>query len=117
MKSADLLRVFGKKYSVEILAAAGEPRTAQELSDAVEIPPATCYRRLEELHDHGLLEARQTNRADDNRSITVYQRNTDIVRITFEQSLSVTLEEHQTAKGKIEELYQKLSGRFPPDLD
>lgn len=113
MDPAERLRVFGKKYSIEILAAIDEPRTAQEVSDELDIPIATCYRRVQELEEHGLLEVHGTKRTAENRPITVYHRNTDTVRITFENSLSVALAEQHTATGKLESVWRQLSDRFP----
>ena len=52
----EIIEVLGNKYNPEILDAAGEPKSAQELSDQLGVPIATCYRRINELEDTELLE-------------------------------------------------------------
>jgi DNA-binding PadR family transcriptional regulator len=49
------IRPLGKKYSAEILTATTEPCSARELSEELDIPIATSYRRIEELLNAGLL--------------------------------------------------------------
>ncbi|ELY34960.1 hypothetical protein C497_14512 [Halalkalicoccus jeotgali B3] len=49
MYSVDVLLALGNEYNAEILGATDEPRSAQALSDELDIPIATCYRRLEQL--------------------------------------------------------------------
>ena len=51
-----MLRVLGNEYNPQILSFAHEPRSAQELSDELDVPIATCYRRIEELQEADLLE-------------------------------------------------------------
>ncbi|KTG07814.1 hypothetical protein AUR64_01940 [Haloprofundus marisrubri] len=55
--SAALLDVLGDECSRAILAAAGrESMTAKELTNSCDVSPATVYRRINTLLDHGLLE-------------------------------------------------------------
>ena len=56
MDPASVLRVLGNKYNAEILQATHTPKSAQELSEELDIPIATAYRRIEELEDEDLLE-------------------------------------------------------------
>jgi predicted transcriptional regulator len=52
-----LLDVLGDECSRAILAAAGrESMTAKELTNSCDVSPATVYRRINTLLDHGLLE-------------------------------------------------------------
>ncbi|MFB6153611.1 MAG: ArsR family transcriptional regulator, partial [Halodesulfurarchaeum sp.] len=41
MDPAEVLRVLGNKYNAEILQATNTPKSAQELSDELDIPIAT----------------------------------------------------------------------------
>ena len=93
MSSVDLLQTLGNKYSAEILDATDEPRSAQELSDELEIPIATCYRRIDELTEYDLLELHDNILSDDRRRIKVYRRNVESVRIDFGEELDVNIEE------------------------
>jgi len=80
----ELIEALGERYSIEILGAADEPISASELSDSLEIPPATCYRRVKHLASVGLLEE-----CDKARRATLYRRTSDLIGIQFGQNPSV----------------------------
>jgi len=109
MASAEILQTLGNKYSAEILDATEEPASAQELSDELGIPIATCYRRIDELTEHGLLELHDNILSDDRRRIKVYRRNVDEVRVDFEDELSVHVEERTEVTNKLDEAWRTLS--------
>lgn len=109
MSSVDLLQTLGNKYSAEILDATDEPRSAQELSEELGIPIATCYRRIDELTEHNLLELHDNILSDDRRRIKVYRRNVDAVRIEFEEALTVDIEERSEVTNTLDEAWQTLS--------
>ncbi|WP_226011981.1 ArsR/SmtB family transcription factor [Halomicrobium salinisoli] len=109
MASAEILQTLGNKYSAEILDATEEPASAQELSDELGIPIATCYRRIDELTEHGLLELHDNILSDDRRRIKVYRRNVDEVRVDFEDELSVHIEERTEVTNKLDEAWRTLS--------
>lgn len=71
-----------------ILGATGKPMSATQLSDSLEIPIATCYRRVSELAAVGLLEAVPPDE-DDTSKATQYRRTTDMVGIRFAQTPSL----------------------------
>lgn len=72
-----LLGALGGKYAARILGAAGEPTSAQELSEALDVPIATCYRRIEELEDADLLVCEGEKTSDRGRRTKVYRRTID----------------------------------------
>ena len=109
MASADILQTLGNKYSAEILDATDEPQSAQELSDELGIPIATCYRRIDELTEHDLLELHDNVLSDDRRRIKVYRRNVDTLHIDFEESLTVDTEERSEVTNKLDEAWRTLS--------
>jgi len=109
MASVDLLQTLGNKYSAEILEATDEPRSAQELSDELEIPIATCYRRIDELTEHDLLELHDNILSDDRRRIKVYRRNVEEIRVDFEEALSLTVEDRSEVTNKLDEAWRTLS--------
>ncbi|MDS0261587.1 helix-turn-helix domain-containing protein [Haloarcula sp. S1CR25-12] len=111
MASAELLQTLGNKYSAEILDATDEPISAQDLSDELEIPIATCYRRIDELTEHDLLELHDNILSDDRRRIKVYRRNVDEVRVDFDEGLSVQVEERSEVTNKLDEAWRTLSDR------
>lgn len=76
------VRVLGREYSIDILGATEEPRSAANLSDSLGIPIATCYRRIDELAAVGLLEEVATD-GDDAPRATQYRRTTDAMYVEF----------------------------------
>lgn len=109
MSSVDLLQTLGNKYSAEILDATDEPRSAQELSEELGIPIATCYRRIDELTEHDLLELHDNILSDDRRRIKVYRRNVDNVSINFDEELTVNIEERTEVTNTLDEAWRTLS--------
>lgn len=109
MSSVDLLQTLGNKYSAEILDATDEPRSAQELSEELGIPIATCYRRIDELTEHDLLELHDNILSDDRRRIKVYRRNVDAVRVEFDEALTVDIEERSEVTNTLDEAWKTLS--------
>jgi predicted transcriptional regulator len=82
-ESRVVLDALGGRYSVEIVAAADTPVSAQELSDRMDIPIATCYRRIEELVDAGLLRREGRELSDQGRRTNVYRRTVDELAVDF----------------------------------
>ena len=74
--------MLGREYSIDILGATEEPRSAANLSDSLGIPIATCYRRVNELAAVGLLEEVPTE-GDDAPRATQYRRTTDAMYVEF----------------------------------
>jgi predicted ArsR family transcriptional regulator len=109
MPSVDILETLGNKYSAEILDATDEPASAQELSDELGIPIATCYRRIDELTEHGLLELHDNILSDDRRRIKVYRRSVEEVRVDFDDGLSVNAEDRSEVTNKLDEAWRTLS--------
>ncbi|WP_226481577.1 winged helix-turn-helix domain-containing protein [Natrinema amylolyticum] len=81
--SAAVLSALGNKYSAEILCAAGTPKSAQALSKDIEIPIATCYRRIEELVNAGLLTCEGRQLSEEGRRTNIYRRTLDEIEIDF----------------------------------
>lgn len=81
--SQAVLSALGNKYSAEILCAAGTPKSAQALSRDMEIPIATCYRRIEELVEAGLLECEGRQLSEEGRRTNIYRRTLDEIEVDF----------------------------------
>jgi len=78
------LAALGEKYSAAILHAAAEPHSAREFSELLDVPIATCYRRIEALEAAGLLTTAGTELSDRGRRTTVYRRTVDELAVSFE---------------------------------
>lgn len=76
------VQILGREYSMEILGATGKPTSVTHLSESLDIPIATCYRRVGELATVGLLEEITAGENGTYRA-TRYQRTTDAVGIRF----------------------------------
>ena len=110
MASVDVLHVLGNEYNPSILQATNEPRSAQDLSDELDIPIATCYRRIDELTEAELLELHDRPLSDERRRVNVYRRNIDGVQVEFEGSeCSVSIEKRSDIKNKLDDVWRTLS--------
>jgi len=105
----EIIEVLGNKYNPEILDAAGEPKSAQELSDQLGVPIATCYRRINELEDTELLELHDRPLSDEHRRIKVYRRCVDGVSVTFRDGLTVELEERSEVKNRLDDVWRTVT--------
>ncbi|WP_255190970.1 winged helix-turn-helix domain-containing protein [Natronobeatus ordinarius] len=102
--SRAVLSALGNKYSAEILCAAGTPKSAQALSEDIEIPIATCYRRIEELVDAGLLECEGRQLSEEGRRTNIYRRTVDELEIDFGDEQPRLAHKRRTeAKNRLEE--------------
>lgn len=72
-----VLGALGGKYAARILAAADRPLSAQTLSETLDVPIATCYRRIDDLEEAGLLVCEGRETSDRGRRTKVYRRTID----------------------------------------
>jgi predicted transcriptional regulator len=108
MSPQDVLGALGKEYSAEILEATGTPASAQQLSEDLDIPIATCYRRVNELSEAGLLTLHDQPLTDEHRRTNVYRRTVDEVTLSFGDGLSVDVTERSVVKSKLDDVWQNL---------
>jgi len=109
MEPATALRVLGNKYNAEILQATYEPKSAQELSEELDIPIATSYRRIEELRDHDLLELEGQEFSDEGRRTKVYRRKIDEIAIEFGRNdFDIDLKRRTEAKNNLVDVWSDL---------
>lgn len=111
MDPNEVLGCLGQKYSPAILRSAHEPKSAQELSDELDIPVTTSYRRVELLAEHGLLEDEESQViGDGGQTKTLYQRNVDEIVIQFEaDELEVSSSERNAASQRLSSVWNDLS--------
>ena len=109
MEAVELLRVLGNKYNAEILRATSDPKSAQELSDELEIPIATSYRRIEELTEADLLELSGREFSDEGRRTKVYRRNVDALEVSFEETnIDVGIDERPEVENSLADVWRDL---------
>ncbi len=110
MTSIEVLRALGKEYNPEILRSADEPMSAKEFSEHLDVPIATCYRRIEELTEAGLLEHHDRVLIDGQRRTSVYRREVDLIEISFDGTdIDVDLETRATVQNKLDNVWRQLS--------
>ncbi|TQQ80469.1 ArsR/SmtB family transcription factor [Halonotius roseus] len=109
MASEELIEVLGNKYNTDILSATTEPKSAQDLSDELDVPIATCYRRIDELTDADLLTLHDRPLSDEHRRIKVYRRNVDKVEVNFDGGVSVDIAERSAVKNKLDDVWRTMS--------
>ncbi len=115
MDPTELLSSLGKKYSPDILRSATEPKSAQELSDELDIPMTTSYRRVETLTELGLLEDDEdsTEFGQTGQSQTLYRRNIEEIVIRFEDdTITVEPKEREVAEQRLTSVWDDLSRGF-----
>ena len=106
----ETLHALGNEYNPEILRTASEPLTVNELSEMLDIPIATCYRRIEELVEADLLEQHDRVLTDARRRASAYRRDVDAVHVEFEgETISIDIEEYTELKSTIDEAWRGLS--------
>ena len=109
MAGDDLITVLGNKYNTDILTAAGEAKSAQDLSEQLDVPIATCYRRINELEEADLLELHDRPLSDERRRVKVYRRKVDGVEVDFRDGLTVEIEERSAVKNRLDDVWRDLS--------
>lgn len=110
MAESDVLHVLGNEYNPEILQATHEPRSAQQLSDELDVPIATCYRRIEELTDTNLIELHDRPLSEEHRRVKVYRRCIDAVHLHFnEDDYSIEVVERTEIKSKLDDVWRSLA--------
>ncbi|ELY94814.1 hypothetical protein C482_17103 [Natrialba chahannaoensis JCM 10990] len=104
VNSTAVLSALGSKYSAEILCAAGTPKSAQALSEDIEIPIATCYRRIEELVDAGLLTCEGRQLSEEGRRTNIYRRTVDELEVDFcDEQPSFSQKRRTEAKNRLQD--------------
>ena len=102
--AASVLTALGNKYSAEILCAARTPTSVQQLSDELDVPIATCYRRIEELEEVGLLQCEGRQLSNEGRRTNVYRRTLDEFAIEFTgENPELSTEDRSAAKNEIQQ--------------
>lgn len=109
MSGDDLIEVLGNKYNTDILTATAEAKSAQDLSDELDVPIATCYRRINELEDADLLELHDRPLSDEHRRVKVYRRKVDGVDVNFRDGLTIEIEERSAVKNRLDDVWRNLS--------
>ncbi|ESS12376.1 MAG: putative transcriptional regulator [uncultured archaeon A07HR60] len=107
MVDTDLIEVLGTEYNVAILVATEEPKSAKQLSTELDVPIATCYRRIDQLEEAGLLELHDRPLSDERRRVKVYRRAVENVEIDFNGALNISVDERTAAQTELDTARQR----------
>ena len=109
MDVEEVLQVLGNKYNAEILSATRRAKSVQELSEELDIPIATSYRRVDELTEIDLLELSGRELSEEGRRTNVYRRTVDKVRVEFDgEEAKITVEERSKIENNLVEVWTHL---------
>ena len=109
MDVEEVLQVLGNKYNAEILSATRRAKSVQELSEELDIPIATSYRRVDELTEIDLLELSGRELSEEGRRTNVYRRTVDKVRVEFDGvEAEITVEERSKIENNLVEVWTHL---------
>lgn len=96
-------------YSIEIIEATGKPKSAAELSEELDAPIATVYRRIEDLVDSDLLTQDGSRLSDDGRREKVYRRTIDGFSLEFRMGeMVVETNAHSEARASLAETWDAM---------
>jgi predicted transcriptional regulator len=74
------------------------------LSEAIEVPIATCYRRIEDLEEAGLLRCEGRQLSEEGRRTNVYRRTVDTMTFDFtDQTPTVEYKKRSEAKNQLQD--------------
>ncbi len=80
-------RLLTEEYTAKILMATmGRPKSAFELSDALGIPIAACYRKIRVLEDAGLIHCSERRLTQAGKRISMYKSMVRNANISFERN-------------------------------
>lgn len=86
-------------YSIRILSATGEEgKTVRELSRELDVPIATCYRRVKELVSASLLRNEEKRLTKEGKRANVLRANVSSIEISFkfeDQKLMIAIESNE----------------------
>ncbi len=80
-------RLLTEEYTSKILMATmGRPRSAFDLSDALGIPIAACYRKIRVLEEAGLIYCSERRLTQSGKRTSMYKSMVRNANITFERN-------------------------------
>ncbi|MFP4633171.1 MAG: helix-turn-helix domain-containing protein [Halobacteriota archaeon] len=105
-----VVEVLGDSYSLSILSAlARSAMNVREMSESLDVPIATAYRRVEDLERVGLIEEDGERPNDDGRNVSVYRSRVDEIQVSFADGVPhVEMETRSEATRSIDRAWQRI---------
>jgi len=113
-KARTMIGILSDKYSRSILfSTTSGPKSVEEVSRETKIPISTCYRRIHDMREQGVLVIDRIVLTDDGRKFEMYKSAIKDARINIENGkMSVEAEPNVDASGR---LYRTWMGIKPDD--
>ncbi|MFB6284223.1 MAG: helix-turn-helix domain-containing protein [Halobacteria archaeon] len=104
------LECLGDEYSLQILSVTlNDEKSAKDISDVLDIPIATVYRRIESLVEAGFLEYEGKQLTNEDKRVKMYQSYLDEVKVTFEGGEPrIMIDKHTDAQRTIDQAWRNL---------
>jgi hypothetical protein len=106
----EIMKLIADEYNIKILSATLKaPKSAVELSSVLEIPIASCYRKVHDLERTNLLEVADSILTQDGKRLKLYRSNVTNFYVTFEgEHLRVEVTLKKSASEKIVKMWDIL---------
>jgi len=113
-KARTMIGILSDKYSRSILFCTTlGPKSVEQVSRETKIPISTCYRRIHDMREHGVLFIDRIVLADDGRKFEMYKSAIKDARINIEGGkMTVEAEPNVDTSGR---LYRTWMGMKPDD--
>ncbi len=86
MKALEMAKLFSDKDTLRILADSFKfPKTAQELSEELDIPIAVCYKKIKKLANLDLIKCVDTKLSSKGKSVRCFRSQVKSTYIFFDQ--------------------------------
>ncbi len=110
MDGVELVRLLGEKYNFEILCEMQEPKTVKEVSEEVDIPIATSYRRIDDLLESELLEIDGKTISENGGTVKVYKSNVEELHLYLdnEDGFDIEVVESEREEDKLVSVWNEL---------
>ncbi len=106
----EVLDCLGDEYSVRILSAlTDDEMSAKGISEELDIPIATVYRRIDDLDETGLIEFEGKALTQEDKRVKVYRSYIDELRVFFEpDEPQVEMKRYSEAQRSIDEAWKRI---------
>lgn len=108
--SVGALECLGDEYSLQILSVTLQSeKSAKKISEILDIPIATVYRRIESLVEAGFLEYEGKKLTSDDKRVKVYRSYLDEVKVSFENGEPrIQIEKESDAESTIDKAWRNI---------
>ncbi|MDA4112002.1 MAG: winged helix-turn-helix domain-containing protein [Thaumarchaeota archaeon] len=121
-KALEVVKALSDEYSRKIiLSIISESLPIEEISSRANVPISTCYRRIHELHDYGIVRADKTIVQDDGKKFICYRSSFKNATIQLESGdLVVDLVSNRDPSDKLHDIWSSVkasdSAKIQPQI-